>query len=153
MERIELQVVMGLATVIGHDWPVFLNFNAGRGVATSIGVGLYFLPLGLPGFLLLALLTLLIGSSPLPVLAALATLPLSSLALGKPTILTLGLLALFLIMVIRRLAAPRSKRSKNVNNCHLLLNRFLFDRDIRDAKAWVNYHPSPELENEKSDPK
>ena len=145
------QVVMGLAVIIGHNWPVFLKFNAGRGVATSIGVGLYLLPLGIPGFLFLALLTILIGSSPLPVLAAMASLPLTSWALGKPLVLTLGLLALFLIMVLRRLTAPRSERSKDVNIWQLMLNRFLFDRDIRDAKAWVNYKPSAYPEKPKTD--
>ena len=147
------QVVIGLAVIVGHNWPVFLSFNAGRGVATSIAVGLYLLPLGTPGFLLLALLTLLIGSSPLPVLAAMATLPLTSWALGEPLILTLGLLGLFLIIVIRRLTAPRLERSKNINKYELLLNRFLFDRDIRDAKAWVLYKPSVVTDNEKTENK
>ncbi len=147
------QVVMGLAAIIGHNWPVFLRFNAGRGVATSIGVGLYLLPLGIPGFLFLALLTLIIGSSPVPVLAAMATLPLTSWALGKPLILSLGLLVLFLILVIRRLTAPRSERSKNVKTLQILVNRFLFDRDIRDAKEWVNHSPSNLKTNGKTEQK
>lgn len=144
---IAYQVVMGLSVIVGHNWPVFLRFNGGRGVATSIGVGLCLLPQGLPGFLLLALLTLLIGSSPLPVLAAMATLPLTSWALGKPAVLTLGLLLLFLIMVLRRLIAPRSERSQDIPIGQLLLNRFLFDRDIRDARAWVQYKPSSPPKN------
>lgn len=45
----------GLATAIGHDWPVFAGFRGGRGVAASYGVilamnpiaGLALLPLGL----------------------------------------------------------------------------------------------------------
>ena len=28
----------GLASVIGHNWPVFLGFRGGRGVSTTIGV-------------------------------------------------------------------------------------------------------------------
>ncbi|OLS01686.1 glycerol-3-phosphate 1-O-acyltransferase PlsY [Tissierella creatinophila] len=31
-------VVAGLFVVIGHDWPVFIGFKGGKGVATSIGV-------------------------------------------------------------------------------------------------------------------
>lgn len=31
------QVVAGLATLVGHNWSVFLNFSGGRGVATGIG--------------------------------------------------------------------------------------------------------------------
>jgi acyl phosphate:glycerol-3-phosphate acyltransferase len=147
------QVVIGLAVIIGHNWPVFLGFNAGRGVATSIGVGLFLLPLGIPGFLLLALLTILVGSSPLPVLAAMATLPLTSWVLEKPAVLTLGLLALFLILIIRRLTAPRSERSQGIDIWQLLINRFLFDRDIRDSKAWVNYDPSDQNIKGKSEQK
>lgn len=31
-------VVAGLFVVIGHNWPVFIGFKGGKGVATSIGV-------------------------------------------------------------------------------------------------------------------
>jgi len=143
------QVVMGLAVIIGHNWPVFLHFNAGRGVATSIGVGLCLLPQGLPGFVVLALLTIIIRSSPLPVLAAFLSLPVASLVLGKPPVLTVGLLVLFLILVARRLTAPRAERSRQIGLRQLLLNRFLFDRDIRDAGAWVHYKPAAKAENNK----
>jgi glycerol-3-phosphate acyltransferase PlsY len=30
--------MMGLATIIGHDWSVFLRFKGGKGVATTLGV-------------------------------------------------------------------------------------------------------------------
>lgn len=30
--------IMGLISVCGHNWPVFLNFKGGKGVATTIGV-------------------------------------------------------------------------------------------------------------------
>lgn len=33
-------VLIGLATVAGHNWPVFLRFKGGRGVATGFGVSL-----------------------------------------------------------------------------------------------------------------
>jgi len=34
----DLQVAAGIAAVIGHDFPVFIRFRGGRGVATSFGV-------------------------------------------------------------------------------------------------------------------
>lgn len=34
----DLQVASGLAAVLGHDFPVFIGFRGGRGVATSFGV-------------------------------------------------------------------------------------------------------------------
>lgn len=32
------QIVAGLFVVIGHNWPAFLNFKGGKGIATTIGV-------------------------------------------------------------------------------------------------------------------
>lgn len=32
------QLTVGLAAVVGHNWPVFLRFHGGRGVATSLGI-------------------------------------------------------------------------------------------------------------------
>ncbi|HEU4758802.1 MAG TPA: glycerol-3-phosphate 1-O-acyltransferase PlsY [Dehalococcoidia bacterium] len=34
----ELQVASGLAAVLGHDFPVYIGFRGGRGVATTFGV-------------------------------------------------------------------------------------------------------------------
>jgi acyl phosphate:glycerol-3-phosphate acyltransferase len=31
-------LIVGIAAVIGHNWPVFLGFRGGRGVSTTIGV-------------------------------------------------------------------------------------------------------------------
>jgi acyl phosphate:glycerol-3-phosphate acyltransferase len=47
----------GLAAVIGHNWPVFLGFRGGRGVATALGI--LFVLVTIP-MLILTLPTLLI---------------------------------------------------------------------------------------------
>ncbi len=39
-----LAVLAGLFVVVGHDWPVLLKFKGGKGVATSLGVGLMINP-------------------------------------------------------------------------------------------------------------
>jgi acyl phosphate:glycerol-3-phosphate acyltransferase len=139
---IAFQVAVGTGVVVGHNWPVFLRFNAGRGLATTAGAGLFLLPLGVPPFLFCAIFTLIVGSSPLPLLCSVATLPLTSLALGKPLELTLGLTALFFIMVIRRLTAPRAATSRQVNSWELFKNRLLFDRDINDGDTWISRKPA-----------
>ena len=37
----------GLAAIAGHNWPIFLRFKGGKGMATSCGVFLAVFPLGL----------------------------------------------------------------------------------------------------------
>lgn len=37
-------LLVGLAAVAGHNWTLFLNFRGGKGVATSLGIGLGLFP-------------------------------------------------------------------------------------------------------------
>jgi glycerol-3-phosphate acyltransferase PlsY len=55
-----VEMLTGVAVVLGHGFPVFLKFRGGRGGASSIGVLVYFMPWGTPIFLGLFLLILLI---------------------------------------------------------------------------------------------
>jgi len=136
------QVAIGLAAIIGHNWPVFLRFNGGRGILTTLGVAFFLMPWGIVVFVVIALPTIiLLRSSPLPVLVAIAALPLAGWGLNQPLAVTLGLLAMFLIAVIRRLTAPRTAITASVNPRELFINRLLFDRDIRDGKAWISRKP------------
>jgi len=41
------RIFLGLVAVCGHIWPVFLGFKGGKGVATTIGVGLVIAPVSL----------------------------------------------------------------------------------------------------------
>lgn len=36
--RIDLVMYSGLGVIIGHNWPVFLKFKGGKGVASAIGI-------------------------------------------------------------------------------------------------------------------
>ena len=143
------QLAVGLAAIIGHNWPVFLRFSGGRGVGTTIGV-IIILPIindmtpwGTIAFLAALIIgTLIMRSSPVPVFVGVAVLPLVSW-FYEPLSVTLGFLAMFLIIVIKRLTAPRSGEAALVGKRQLLLNRLLFDRDIMDRKAWM-YRVPPE---------
>ena len=147
------QVIIGLAVIVGHNWPVFLGFSGGRGILTTMGVVLILMPWGAAIFLAILSSTLLVKSSPLPVLAGITALPLASwffsqpLGIEEPLPVTLGFLAIFLIMVIRRLTA-RQTTAVSIGKKQLLLNRLLFDRDIRDKQAWVHRAP-PEANSRK----
>jgi len=147
------QAAVGLAVITGHCWPIFLRFNGGRGALTTLGIAII-LPL-INGFMpweiiislaLTAAGTFIIHNLPLGVLAGIIALPLVSWALDRPVSMTFGFLALFLILVIRRLTAPRSPVAASVTQRQLIINRLLFDRDIRDREAWINRAPPSQPE-------
>ena len=56
-----IYVLSGLASIIGHNWTIFLGFKGGKGVATSIGVALALAPkeagVAFAAFVLLVLIT------------------------------------------------------------------------------------------------
>ncbi|MCL0092008.1 glycerol-3-phosphate acyltransferase [Dehalococcoidales bacterium] len=138
------QVAVGLAAIIGHNWSVFLGFSGGRGILTTLGVVFILMPWGLAVFCaIVAIGMLIIRSSPLPVLAGIVSLPLVSWGFGQPIAVSLGFLAIFLLVVIRRLTAPPPV-TVSIGRKQLLVNRLLFDRDIRDRKAWVERQPTDE---------
>ena len=80
----------------------------------------------------------MVHSTPIAVEAAIAATPLVSWLSGKPLAMTLSFLAMFLLLVARRLLAPRTVESAGVSRAGLLFNRLFLDRDIRDGQAWVN---------------
>jgi len=141
------QVIVGLAAIIGHNWPVFLRFNGGRGVLTTLGIVLMLswlnnnnlVPWGIVAFCVIFLgNAFIIHNVPLGVGTGIAALPLVNWGVGEPIPLTLGYLAMFLILVIRRLVAQPPVRIASISKKQLLINRLLFDRDIRDREAWIH---------------
>ena len=38
IQQLYLRIFLGLVAIIGHNWTVFLKFNGGKGIATSLGV-------------------------------------------------------------------------------------------------------------------
>jgi glycerol-3-phosphate acyltransferase PlsY len=141
------QVIIGLATIIGHNWPVFLRFSGGRGLLTTTGVVFILSP-----WLALILVAFAFAWTPFRQLApgtlcALILLPILSWFLREPfgiegaLPVTLGALAMLLVVIIRRLTAPKSQFAASVSRRELFLSRLLFDRDIRDREAWLRRQP------------
>ena len=137
------QVTVGIITVIGHNWPIFLRFKGGRGVFTSLGVITILSPwLGLIIFVMPYLFAP-IRQVAFGVFLALTSLPFFSWFLSQPLgieerlPITIGFVVLSLMGLFKRLVVPRTSLSKSVSPAELFFNRLLFDRDIRDAKAWT----------------
>ncbi|MFH1651421.1 MAG: glycerol-3-phosphate acyltransferase [Chloroflexota bacterium] len=142
------QLIVGIAALVGHNWSVFLRFSGGRGIGTTGGV-ILILPLlndvtiwGMLSFVAIGGLGLLIfKSSPLPVIIGIALLPVISFLAQDPASVTPGYLLLLLIVAMKRVLIPVSPEARSLNKGTLALNRLLFDRDIRDRKAWMARKP------------
>ena len=138
------QLLVGLAVIVGHNWPVFLWFHGGRGIATLLGV-VVILPIvnrlsPWPSVIAVgsvALVTLIFRTSAVPVLFGVASLPLTSWLFGEENAVPLTYFAIFLIVVIKRLTAQKSHEKRDIGIGRLLWNRLLYDRDIADRTAWV----------------
>jgi acyl phosphate:glycerol-3-phosphate acyltransferase len=137
------QVIVGLAAISGHNWTLFLHFSGGRGVLTTLGVIFAVAP-----WLALTLLVINFLFAPfrqfaLGTLVVLVLLPVLSWFLPNVFRMTksapecLGFTAILALLVVRRLTAPRSDLAVTVSTGELVMNRLLFDRDIRDRKTWL----------------
>jgi glycerol-3-phosphate acyltransferase PlsY len=131
------QLAAGIAAIAGHNWPVWLRFVGGRGIATSGGVLFMFGPLetiitgillgtGAIGFKQGAVATLL----------AFACWPFMAAFFGRPPEVVAGGALVWLLIIARRLqGSPGLKRVTAGESVYW--NRFWFDRDIKDETAWV----------------
>jgi len=59
-----VQLLAGVAVVLGHSFPIFLKFRGGKGGATCIGVLIFLMPWGIPFYAAIFGLTLLITRFP-----------------------------------------------------------------------------------------
>ncbi len=142
------QATIGIAAIIGHNWTVFLHFQGGRGIFTSLGVIAMLSPwVGLIA-LVISYLFAPFRQLSLGVLIALIILPVLSwslskpLGVGEPVAVTLCYVVILLIAVFRRLTAPKTALGASVPRSELIINRLLFDRDTKDREAWHNQiHP------------
>lgn len=147
--RLELyqQILVGIAAIVGHNWPVFLRFSGGRGILTTVGVIFVLSPWLTLAMVIVALLFAPFRQLPLGALLVFTAAPLCSWFLAQPLRieqslpLTLGFVAVFLLVIIRRLAVSRIQLSASVPTQELIINRLLLDRDIKDRKAWTKRTP------------
>lgn len=108
---------VGLATVLGHNWPVFLRFKGGKGVATGLGVLVVLSWQATLVFILVWLISVLATRfASLGSMVANLTVPIVLFAQGKPAAyVAYGVIALALVLLrhatnIRRLFARTELR-------------------------------------------
>ncbi len=127
-------LLAGVAAVLGHNFPVFLGFSGGRGLAASIGAILVLLPkeamVALP---ILGVLYILITHSP-SFSAIISFIILSLLAwlwTHQPLVLTLSPLALGAAMGTKQLPEAIRLWMSAEDKGDLILNRFILNREGR----------------------
>ena len=137
-----IAVAAGLATVVGHNWSLYLRFTGGRGITVAMGVLLVLAWEELVMLVLVAVLGWLIfRSSGLWVGIALVLLPAWSLLFGEPLSVTVLCVSLIVIVALKRLMANGSIAVPGTRWKDVYLQRLLYDRDIADRDQWVQRTP------------
>jgi len=106
VSRIWLMLACGGASIAGHCFPVWFNFQGGKGAATTVGVLIAIAPaLLLPGAIVFVAVLVLTGYVGLATICAAITMPvwlaITDLVASLPTVVFLVLLALFIIYTHR----------------------------------------------------
>src|SRR3990170_3990271 len=129
--EIGVQVVVGLAAIMGQTWSVYLGLTGGRGIGPSIGFMLYLAPPVLAAFTVVSLTGALVRSYPLTVGLAVALAPIAAAITGSAGPVVAGCFGMAVIVFGKRLLANRMEIAQGQDWRDMLLNRLLFDRDVR----------------------
>jgi glycerol-3-phosphate acyltransferase PlsY len=108
-EGLDFAIIAGLAAVIGHNFPVWLKFKGGKGVATTLGtlIAVYW-PVGLAACITWAIIAAIFRYSSLAALVGLAASPFYAWFMGAEKVAVLAALLAILAFIrhhenIRRL--------------------------------------------------
>ncbi|MCL5074358.1 MAG: glycerol-3-phosphate acyltransferase [Chloroflexi bacterium] len=130
-----LTAAAGLAAIIGYDWPIFLKFSGGRGMATTIGVLLACLPLKVLPLILVFALGLLLNRLALFMFLGMGSFPMFLWWTGEGQAIILLVIAAFVLMIIRRLEGIQPELQLPADRKGVILNRLLHDRRPRQRLA------------------
>jgi len=136
-QDLSVQVAAGGAALAGACWSIYLRLAGGRGIGASIGFMLFLTPITLVVFIVVSMAGVFARNVPVGVGAAIAVAPLSSLVVDGPGAIALGCLCMAIIIFTKRLLGNPGVRAEGVSRREVLLNRLLFDRDIRNRDEWV----------------
>jgi len=134
-------MVVGLAAVVGHNWPIYLNFQGGRGLSPFLGELFVLFPLGM----LILLIGLGIGNrlkSPAVPLFTIILLPVFAALFDGPESMLWLALGMTIITVLKRLEANGRPLPEDPQERHeVILRRIFLDRDIQDHEEWIRREP------------
>ena len=145
--------VAGVVTVMGQMWPVFLKFDGERGNSTGLAMSGALATYAM----LIALVPVVIGAAvrtiprlrqrnqnlneklkfggppslalPLGMAVAFAVMPLAAWVVGQPREVIFAFVALFVLIILRRLTGGLSEDLRKPSwKSSMLINRLLFDR-------------------------
>lgn len=126
------QVGAGLAVIAGHNWPVFLRFRGGRGMAMTLTGTLILLPW--EGLVMVALLALGVFTRHTAEmnLLALFLVPVISWRLGRSPEMVCFALFTLVMAVARRLQGSKAIAEKGGRRelRKVLWTRFVYDREL-----------------------
>ena len=124
-----VQLLAGLAAILGHIFPVFLKFRGGKGGAVCIGVLSFLMPWGIPVFSALFVLVLVVTHYPtLSYSVALAGFPFVAGWVYHRWELVVFSVAILLLPGIRYLPRLKEMRVKGGSWRHVFLRKGLKDR-------------------------
>ena len=149
-----VQCMAGLAAIAGHNWSPYMRLTGGRGVATGIGV-----LLGLFMWKEMLIMTFVLGflgrivfkETGFWTLLSLMLLPVLSYAFGQPPEVLFTTLAIMALLIAKRALANEGPSAEGVPMRSLILNRILWDRDVRTKSDWLERTPAAERRGEAGD--
>jgi len=136
-QELSVQVAAGVAALVGACWSVYLRLGGGRGIGASIGFMLFLTPMTLAVFVVVSMVGVFARSVPLGVGLGIALVPLSSVIVDGPGSIAFGCLCMAVIIFTKRLLGNPGVRAEGLSQREVMLNRLLFDRDMRDREEWV----------------
>jgi len=135
-----LALVLGLFVAIGHAWSIFLRFSGGRGLSCLVGTLVVAFPTGCLVLVVAVVLGYLLKNTAGTTIGFLL-LPVTSLAMAEPAVVTLGCLAIILFTALKRLEGNRKPLPQGSDRWPVIWRRLWLDRDIADHEEWLKRRP------------
>ena len=123
------ELFAGIAAVIGHGFPVWLKFRGGRGGATVIGILIFLMPWGIPFYLGIFGLSLLITRYPtLSYSVAFLCFPFIAWLIYHSGVLVSFSIVILLLPGVKYIPRIKEMRTSGGSWRHVILRRNLKDR-------------------------